>query len=239
MVNNMDNMDNVDNKNIDYIYSMSPKQRRRAYKKHYEQEANWTIDRVNDGTVHELYHYDKELGTWNICTFLFTYPKLYEDIVSLKLPTSFSNGADIGFGNITFFDWIDVENPILIDISQAHCNFMGDKGWKTMVGNIEDLSLNDNSMDVIVCSDILEHVLSFSRAISEVNRVLKQDGLLLVNVPWKQTKMGHDGFPHLRTFNESNLYDRFSNWDVLHSRILPKTRNPNGIATINLIMRNK
>jgi len=59
-----------------------------------------------------------------------------------------------------------------------------------MVLNIEQIALPDQSVDVILCSHVLEHV-NDRRALAELIRVLRSDGFALIMVPivegWSET----------------------------------------------------
>lgn len=56
--------------------------------------------------------------------------------------------------------------------------------------NIEDIALPDNSVDVVVCSHVLEHV-DDARSLSEIWRILKRGGCALLMFPvvegWENT----------------------------------------------------
>lgn len=45
------------------------------------------------------------------------------------------------------------------------------------------LSFDDNSFDLIVCNQVLEHIKDDRKAISELARVLKPDGIAVITVP--------------------------------------------------------
>ena len=45
-----------------------------------------------------------------------------------------------------------------------------------IVGDIHELPLEDNSVDAILCSAVLEHVEEPQRAVKEMYRVLKKGG---------------------------------------------------------------
>ena len=51
--------------------------------------------------------------------------------------------------------------------------------------DIMELSFEDNSFDLVVCRDVLEHVHDYKKALEEICRVLKRDGFLIMSVPFK------------------------------------------------------
>jgi 2-polyprenyl-3-methyl-5-hydroxy-6-metoxy-1,4-benzoquinol methylase len=56
-------------------------------------------------------------------------------------------------------------------------------GLKVIPGTIFDMQLPDNSFDVVTLWDVLEHTSDPTAVLQECNRVLKPNGLLLVNYP--------------------------------------------------------
>ena len=51
------------------------------------------------------------------------------------------------------------------------------EGWA------ENLPFNDNSFDVVYSSHMLEHTSNYDKALSEMNRVVKPDGIVIMGVP--------------------------------------------------------
>jgi predicted SAM-dependent methyltransferase len=51
--------------------------------------------------------------------------------------------------------------------------------------NIEEINLNDEQFDVIVCNHVLEHV-NDRKALSELHRILKSSGVLIIMVPIRE-----------------------------------------------------
>ena len=49
--------------------------------------------------------------------------------------------------------------------------------------NSMELSFNDNSFDIIVSTDVFEHVPDIQKTLTEAYRVLKENGTLLISVP--------------------------------------------------------
>ncbi len=51
------------------------------------------------------------------------------------------------------------------------------------IGNATALQFADDSFDVVICSEVLEHLPDYHRALAEIRRVLKPDGRLCISVP--------------------------------------------------------
>jgi SAM-dependent methyltransferase len=86
--------------------------------------------------------------------------------------------------------------------------------WHVIRGDAMSLSFKDASFDKIICSETLEHIPDDQRGISELVRVLKDDGVLAVSVPtylteaicWKLSK-GYHNQPggHVRKYKAKEL----------------------------------
>lgn len=50
--------------------------------------------------------------------------------------------------------------------------------------NIEEMSFEDQSFDLIITEDVLEHVQDYKRALSDIYRVLKRGGFFVFTVPF-------------------------------------------------------
>ena len=104
------------------------------------------------------------------------------------------------------------------------------------VGDIDNLSFKDNSYDVVICSEVLEHVEDPEIALKELARVLKTGGKLAVSVPrffpewlcWKiSDEYSKTPGGHVRIFRHNQLkemvkkngliYDEFHWAHSLHS----------------------
>ncbi|MEM7459762.1 MAG: class I SAM-dependent methyltransferase [Pseudomonadota bacterium] len=84
-------------------------------------------------------------------------------------------------------------------------------------GDATDLAFEDDSFDVIICSEVLEHLPDYDAALQEIRRVLKPDGKLCISVPhaWPericwQLAPPPNGYAfeaggHIRIFDEVDL----------------------------------
>ena len=85
--------------------------------------------------------------------------------------------------------------------------------------DIRDIPIKDSSQDLVICSEVLEHVPNYEAVLAECYRVLKPAGVLLISVPtytpeklcwlfskkYRQTPGGH-----IRIFKKAQLMESFN-----------------------------
>ena len=88
--------------------------------------------------------------------------------------------------------------------------------WSLTAADITDLPFKSNCFDLVICSEVLEHIADHRRAIHESIRVLKPGRQLVVSVPrrWPETvcwalsrQYRHSPGGHLRIYNAEKLID--------------------------------
>ncbi len=97
-----------------------------------------------------------------------------------------------------------------VDISAdyiAHARTLGVDGH---IGWIEHLPFPDDSFDAAICCDVFEHLRNPDICLTEIRRVVRQGGTLVVRVPdGEATGVGADsgfGFPvHFQSWTEPEL----------------------------------
>ena len=120
-------------------------------------------------------------------------PANYGDVkITLPILNKYCRGncLDAGCGDMPYKDYILelVHNYDTIDY-EAHID-----GIK-YIGDIQDMHMiEDSTYDSIVCFEVLEHVQNPFKAVSEVKRVIKKDGIFILSVP--HLSRLHD-MPHL------------------------------------------
>jgi 2-polyprenyl-3-methyl-5-hydroxy-6-metoxy-1,4-benzoquinol methylase len=67
-------------------------------------------------------------------------------------------------------------------VEEAESRF-GESAAAIVEGDLQELPLDDDSFDAVVCFEAIEHVEDGGRALAELRRVLRPDGLLLVSSP--------------------------------------------------------
>lgn len=120
-----------------------------------------------------------------------------------------------------------------VDISLDYLELTRQKGIDVCMAMLEDLPYEDEAFDVVISTDVLEHVLDFYGATREMVRVLKPGGYLLARVPFEEDmKTYYDyrefKFVHVRRFDLWSLrlhFERVLGLDyVEHAMVLPTYR---------------
>lgn len=86
-----------------------------------------------------------------------------------------------------------------------------------IVADAHQLPLPDASFDVIVCSEVMEHLYNPFLAVSEMKRVLKPGGLLLVTTRFMFPV--HDAPEDYFRFTPYGLASIFSDWEILEEQV--------------------
>jgi len=86
--------------------------------------------------------------------------------------------------------------------------------WALASANVLDLPFKDKSVDLVICSEVLEHISAYRAAIREIIRVLRPGGNLAVSVPryWPERicwllspKYADSNGGHVRIFKQKSL----------------------------------
>jgi len=108
---------------------------------------------------------------------------LYYSQYQVTLPLIKANAQgdliDIGSGSVPFRPMIleQVNRYDTIDIESQ-----GEP--LTFIGDVQDMTMiEDESYDTAICLEVLEHVPDPSRALHEINRILKAKGVLILSAP--------------------------------------------------------
>tara|TARA_Y100000994_G_scaffold247244_1_gene252201 strand:- start:417 stop:1121 length:705 start_codon:yes stop_codon:yes gene_type:complete len=117
---------------------------------------------------------------------------------------------------------LDMDEESLIKAEEGYEYFKTISNTETdfLKGSAYELPFEDNTFDLIVCSEVLEHLHEYNDAIKEIYRVLKPGGKFYASVPaswpekicWRLSK-DYQNQPggHLRIFNQGNLVSEIEN----------------------------
>lgn len=120
------------------------------------------------------------------------------------------------------FDWG-------IDLSEDEINLAKKSGsYKNCkVANVYNLPFNDKSFKAVFSNSVIEHIPDLEKALSEMSRVLKRGGELIITVPTPFLTKYLLGYKFFQTINLkilAKLYGRFFNSLFLHHNLYTHTR---------------
>ncbi len=91
-------------------------------------------------------------------------------------------GLDVGCGSSVILDALP--GVIGLDLSLPKLRFMRGHLQHTLVaGDIRRLPFADQSFDLLICSQVIEHIPKDARVLGELQRVLRKGGVLVLGTP--------------------------------------------------------
>jgi SAM-dependent methyltransferase len=131
---------------------------------------------------------------------------------------------DVGTGtgsNLRMLYELGFDRVLGLDQSREAIRFCAEKGLGAVeLGDVRALPFPDRQFDLVLATDIIEHVDDDLLALRELRRVLKPKGHLLLTVPafellWGlQDELGH----HKRRYRLSDLLERIADASLLPER---------------------
>ena len=118
----------------------------------------------------EKFRNKKNWSNWRLKNYKFFNKELSNLGVDKKI-------LDIGSGTNTFFDLFSKHNYF-------SCDFQPFSGQDFCMDVNEKIPLRNDTFDIVILSNVLEHTYDFSNLLSEINRVLKPGGIILIAVPF-------------------------------------------------------
>ncbi len=80
----------------------------------------------------------------------------------------------------------DCEHAYLEAIETLYCD---DPAVRTVVDDITNSKLNDESFDLVLCTEVVEHIADSSAAMRNIARVMKPSGILVLSTPQRYSSL--------------------------------------------------
>ncbi len=93
--------------------------------------------------------------------------------------------ADLGCGNVWWNE--NALDVVGVDINEKMLNYAKRQNRLTdyqVTTTLTRTGLADKAFDLVITSEVLEHLLDLDEVLTEVKRILKDDGQYLITVPW-------------------------------------------------------
>ncbi|WP_048150686.1 class I SAM-dependent methyltransferase [Palaeococcus ferrophilus] len=150
---------------------------------------------------------------------------------------------DVGVGTGSKIEWLVEKNEVYgLEINEVAISRAKKRGINVIKANIEErFPFEDKSFDLVICSQVLEHLVRPYKTLQEINRVLKPKGIFIVDVPnhfgllsrihilfggnlyrdhagyWRNEKFFEWNWPHIRFYTYSGFRNFLSTYgfDIL------------------------
>lgn len=112
--------------------------------------------------------------------------KVYSQVLELFKAKGSGGLIDVGCrtGNFMLSCKSEGFQPIVgVEISEKFAKFTSDLGFKVFNCRLEEAALPDQSFDIITYLETLEHINTPVHELTEAYRILKNDGIIVVEVP--------------------------------------------------------
>lgn len=112
--------------------------------------------------------------------------------------------------NLRLLRDMEFDQVIGLDSSESAARYCESKGFGPVrLGDVQDMPFDDDSFDLVLATDIIEHVPDDTQAMRELRRVLKPGGTLLLTVPAFMALWGHndDTAHHRRRYKGHEVVD--------------------------------
>ncbi|MDF1610266.1 class I SAM-dependent methyltransferase [Hoeflea sp. YIM 152468] len=92
------------------------------------------------------------------------------------------------------------------DISMAYLEVARKEGIDVIISKLEELPYENDSFDMVVCTDVLEHVFDLHGSLVQLVRVVRPGGTIIIRVPFEEDLQPYHeykeyDFVHLRRFD--------------------------------------
>lgn len=131
------------------------------------------------------------------------------EVINLNNSTGYQFAADVDWQSLTALRLAEINNcgvlhNYLGNLAGLSYSEYGSADPAIRSEDLRRLSYEDNCFDIVLTSDVLEHVPDYRLALHEISRVLKPDGVFILTVPWLRhrktvvkAKIDHQGMVEL------------------------------------------
>lgn len=132
--------------------------------------------------------------------------------------------VDLASSNALFLSKVDAAFKVAFDLSTTYLKAIpGSSDVIPIQGDAEDCPFMPGFFDVIIMSDVLEHLLHPENLVRRIEAISTPETRVIIHIPWDENlegyKNSHYEFTHLRTFNSFTFQEQWRNFEVVRSRV--------------------
>jgi SAM-dependent methyltransferase len=138
--------------------------------------------------------------------------------------------CDLGCGDGYVIRRIASDRRVAVDIAKGYLELLP-ADVVALWSRVEDVPLRAGSVDTVVCTDVLEHVLDAGALAAEIDRLLAPDGVALLAFPYEQdlgvyelpdyrAKYGKYRYVHLRSIDDELVAGLFPDFEIVSQELI-------------------
>lgn len=145
---------------------------------------------------------------------------LKENIRSKRI---FLRGIDLGSSGNSFLFFLDnLKQKSFYDIANLPLKqYINEYSWHPLCGDLVRLPYREESFDFVCALDVLEHIKDDKLAVSEISRILKKNGLVVITVPHRMKYYTNQDriIGHYRRYEIDQIISLFNKFSLRNLKI--------------------
>ena len=146
---------------------------------------------------------------------------LLKDNINTK--REFLRGVDLGSSGNSILNFLDnIKHKSFFDIASLPLTqYKDEKSWHPLCGDLVTLPYRAESFDFVSALDVLEHIKNDELAISEISRILKKNGIVVITVPHRMKYYTNQDriIGHYRRYEINHIISIFNKFNLRNLKI--------------------
>ncbi|MFX1365304.1 MAG: class I SAM-dependent methyltransferase [Promethearchaeota archaeon] len=142
---------------------------------------------------------------------------------NIKTKRKILHAIDLGSSGNSFLNVLEnIEHKSFFDISNLPLKqYLNQKAWHPLCGDLIRLPYREESFDFVSALDVLEHIQDDKLAISEISRILKENGIVVITVPHKMKYFTNQDriIGHFRRYEINKIISNFKKYNLRNLKI--------------------
>ncbi len=136
---------------------------------------------------------------------------------------NFLNGVDLGASGNSILSFLDnIKHKSFLDLASLPLNqYKNGRTYHPICSDLVRLPYRDESFDFVGALDVLEHIKNDRLAISEISRILKKNGIVIITVPHRMRYYSFQDriIGHFRRYEINQIISHFNNFNLMNLNI--------------------
>jgi len=142
---------------------------------------------------------------------------------NLNNKRDFLCGIDLGSSGNSILSFLDnIRHKSFFDIANLPLKqYVNEYSWHPLCGDLVRLPYREESFDFVSALDVLEHIENDKLAVSEISRILKKNGIVMITVPHRMKYYTNQDriIGHYRRYEIDQIISLFNKFSLRNLKI--------------------